>query len=280
MQPQKKALAIHDISCVGRCSLTVALPILSLGGINTSVLPTALLSTHTGEFPRYTYLDLTDELSKISHHWNGLQLSFDAIYTGFLGSFDQITCIEHLLDTIPASVIMVDPVMGDHGRLYTTYTEQMAIGMKRLCQKADIIVPNLTEAAHLLGRPWRDSYTQPEIEDMLQALSKLGPKQVVITGVSFAANEIGAVCYDRQTNSFSYAFAPKYDGIFYGTGDMFASALLAGLMNDFSLIYAMNAAIQFTHLAIKHSLELGQERRYGVCFEKALPYLMKKLQLL
>lgn len=282
MKKQKKVVAIHDISCVGRCSLTVALPIISAAGFNTSVLPTAVLSTHTGGFENFTYRDLTDDIRPISEHWQSLSHSFDAIYSGFLGSFEQIDLVAELFDTFrtDTNLIMVDPVMADNGELYSTYSPEMAKGMTKLCAKADIIVPNLTEAAFLLDEPYISAgYDQNYIETLLKKLSQLGAKRVVLTGISFEKSKLGAVAYDAEAGSIHYAFNDRVEGFFHGTGDIFGSTLLAGLLRDFSLEEATQIAVDYAHECIIKTVELDQEKRYGVCFERAIPYLIRRLGL-
>jgi pyridoxine kinase len=279
---QKHILAIHDISCVGRCSLTIALPILSVAGFDTSVLPTAVLSTHTGGFENFTYRDLTDDINPIADHWRSLNLNFDALYSGFLGSYEQIDIIANLFDTfkIKDNLILVDPVMADNGELYSIYSPEMAKGMAKLCKKADIIVPNLTEAAFLLDEPYvGKNYDQNYIEGLLKRLAELGAKKIVLTGISFDDTQLGAATYDVTNNTFDYAFNQAHPGHFHGTGDIFGSTLLSALMNGFSLTDASQIAVDFSHECIVKTIALDQERRYGVCFEQALPYLIKRLGL-
>lgn len=279
---QKRVAAIHDISCVGRCSLTVALPIISAAGFDTSVLPTAILSTHTGGFENFTYRDLTADIRPISNHWQSLKLEFDALYSGFLGSFEQIDLVASLFDTFQSekTLILVDPVMADHGELYSIYNQEMAKGMTTLCAQADIIVPNLTEAAFLLDEPYvGDDYDQKYVEALLVKLSQLGAKKVVITGISFDPSKLGAATYDKESNTFDYAFNDRVADYFHGTGDIFGSTLLAGLLNDFNLKESTQIAVDYTKECILKTVELGQEKRYGVCFERAIPYLIKRLGL-
>lgn len=279
---QKRVAAIHDISCVGRCSLTVALPILSAAGFDTSVLPTAVLSTHTGGFENFTYRDLTDDIRPISDHWQSLNLEFDALYSGFLGSFEQIDLVAHLFDTFQSekNLTLVDPVMADHGELYSIYTPEMAKGMTTLCAKADIIVPNLTEAAFLLDEPYvGEDYDQNYVEELLVKLSQLGSKKVVVTGISFDPSQLGAATYDTETRIFDYAFNDRVSDYFHGTGDIFGSTLLSGQLNDFNLKESTQIAVDYTRECILKTVELGQEKRYGVCFERAIPYLIKRLGL-
>ena len=281
MERQKRVLAIHDISCVGRCSLTVALPILSCAGLDTAVLPTAILSTHTGGFQGYTYRDLTGDMMPVTAHWKGLGLRFDALYSGFLGSYDQIDLVAGLMEDFhsESTLRMVDPVMADNGRLYATYTKEMAQGMHRLCRKADIITPNMTEACILLNIPYKpEGFSREETEDMLRGLCSLGPRMAVLTGVTLGLDQLGTAAYDAAAGEVSYAFEGRYPGIFHGTGDILASALLSGLMNGKSLKDAASLAVKFTHRCIQYALESGQEKRFGVRFEAALPYLIELLQ--
>ncbi len=282
IEKQKRVAAIHDISCVGRCSLTVALPILSAAGFDTSILPTAVLSTHTGGFEHFTYRDLTADITPIANHWESLNLKFDALYSGFLGSYEQIDLVGSLFDTFQTdnTLTLVDPVMGDNGELYSIYSKEMAQGMTRLCAKADIIVPNLTEAAFLLEEPYvGESYNQSYVENLLVSLSQLGSKKVVLTGISFTDTKLGAVAYDSEANTFDYAFNERIHDNFHGTGDIFGSTLLAGILNDFSLKDSLQIAVDYTRECIIKTVALNQEKRYGVCFERALPYLIKRLGL-
>lgn len=279
---QKRVMAIHDISCVGRCSLTVALPILSAAGLDTGVLPTAVLSTHTGGFEGFTYRDLTQDILPIAEHWESLDLKFDALYSGFLGSYEQIDMIATVFEKCKkdGGFVLVDPVMADNGKMYSIYTPEMANGMKKLCAKADIIVPNLTEAAFLLEEEYiGNAYTPVYIEETVKKLAALGAKMVVLTGVSFEKGKSGAACYDSQTGTLDYVTSDRIEGHFHGTGDIFGSALLGGLMLDYSLKDSAQIAADFTTESIKCCVELKQEKRYGVAFERALPYLIDSLNI-
>ena len=244
-------------------------------------MPTAILSTHTGEFQGYTYRDLTEDISPITSHWKSLGLHFDALYSGFLGSFEQIDLVSQLMEDFHSSstLRMVDPVMADNGKIYATYTQEMAQGMHRLCRTADIIVPNMTEACILLHMDFQpEGFTRQETEKMLRGLSKLGPRQVVLTGVTLGEDQLGTAAYDDATGEISYAFQSRYPGIFHGTGDILGSALLCGLMNGKSLASSARLAVDFTHRCIQYTVETDQERRFGVRFEAALPYLMELLK--
>ena len=277
MTKQKRALAVHDISCVGRCSLTVALPVLSAAGVNTAVLPTAVLSTHTGEFTGYTNRDLSADILPIARHWQSLGLSFHAIYSGYLASAEQIGCILDVFDMFKRedTLILADPVMGDNGALYAAVSMDMAAGMKRLCAKADVIVPNLTEAAFMLGESYKeDGYDKAYIESVLRKLLRIGAKSAVLTGVSFSGDRIGAAGMGVNGDMF-YFDGEKAPGMFHGAGDIFASVLLAAMLNGRALDAAAKEAVDFTRRCVKLTEEMGYERRYGAAFELALPYLFK-----
>lgn len=279
---QKRVAAIHDLSGFGKCSLTVALPILSAAGIETSALPTAILSTHTGGISGYTYRDLTEDMRPVMKHWKSLDIKFDAIYTGFLGSFEQLDIVKDFFDAFRQedNLILVDPVMGDNGELYTVFTREFAAGIRMLCQKADIIVPNLTEAALLLDEPFHPGpYTHAYIESLLRKLGALGPQKVVLTGVYFKEDELGAATYDRTTDTIDYVFTQKIPGYYHGTGDVFASALLSALLNDFSLIDAAAIAVHFTTDSIRRTYKAKTDYRFGVNFEQSFPDFLKELKL-
>lgn len=283
MLQQKRVAAIHDISGFGKCSLTVALPILSAAGIETSVIPTAILSTHTGGFTDFTYRDLTEDIVPIAKHWRSLNLKFDSIYTGFLGSFEQIDLACEIFDILKSddTLILVDPAMADNGVLYSIFPPDFPRGMRKLCGKADIIIPNLTEAAFLLDEPYVPGpYTQEYIEGLLQRLGGIGAKQVALTGVYFQEKELGAATYDVASGKVGYAFAPKIPGYYHGTGDVFASAFLAALLNGCSLEEAIKVAVDFTAGSIERTRQAGTDVRFGVNFEAGVPGLLQALKLL
>lgn len=274
--------AIQDLSGAGKCSLTVALPVLSVCGVETSVLPTAVLSTHTGGFTDVVNHDMTDEMLPIAERWAREGFRFSALYSGFLGSAKQIDIVERIFDMLKRedTLIMVDPVMGDGGRLYRTYTEEMANGMARLCAKADIIVPNMTEAARLLGTEYREiPHDKQEIEDILRGLCAIGAKRAVLTGVSFDGEAVGCASYDSEAGEYSFCFLPRIEGSFHGTGDLFASALLGGLLNGKALSEACLLATEFTHRCIKTTAERAADRRFGAKFEEHLPWLGAELKV-
>lgn len=277
---QKRVAAIHDLSGFGRCSLSVILPVLSALGHEVCAVPTSVLSSHTGGLPDVTVRDLTPEMRGFLRQWRGLSLQFDSLYTGFLGSVEQISIVEDFLRAFrkPGTFLLIDPAMADHGKLYRTYTPEMAAGTKRLCEQADLIVPNSTEAAMLLGEPWQEGpYTRAQIRKTLRKLSELGPSMVVLTGVWFSPELLGAAGFDRTTGEESFAFAPRTPQGYPGTGDLLAAALLGGLLLGKPLKHALQAAVDFTARAAAETFSAKLDPRGGVRFEPLLPVLMKEL---
>lgn len=283
---QKNVAAIHDISGFGKCSLTVALPILSAAGISTSVMPTAVLSTHTGGFTGYTFRDLTADLRPFYRHWKSLGLSFDAVYSGYLGSFEQLDIVSEFIDTFraPGTLVLIDPAMADNGELYGAFDEKFVRGMAKLCAKADLVVPNITEAAMMLGVPYRDGpYDKAYIETLLKGLLAMGPRRAVLTGVFFDEKRLGAACADAAagaTGAIDIRFAPRVDGYYHGTGDVFASALLGALENGKTLGDSVQTAVDFTQQSIVRTKEAGTDVRSGVNFEAGLPEYARELGLI
>ncbi len=277
MNKQKRIITIHDISCFGKCSLTAAIPILSSAGIETCVIPTAVLSAHTA-FSGYTFLDLTDEILKIARHWKSLDLSFDGIYTGYLGSHKQIALVEQVIDMFPAKPIMIDPVMGDNGRLYDGISESYIPEMRRLIKKADVIVPNVTEAAYLADVPYEEGiHSEDYIKTILDNLFSQCDGTTVLTGVHTGANSLGTIVATRDT--FRMIETEKVDVEYSGTGDVFASALYAALMQDIDVFSAAEVSVQFVLDCIHKTRETSGTRNYGLnfelCTEKLLNYLKK-----
>lgn len=278
---QKRALAIHDISCVGRCSLTVALPILSAAGINTSVIPTALLSTHTGGFTNFTYLDLADQLLPIAEHLSTLKLHFDAFYSGYLASAQQVNLILQIENMLcdKETHIFVDPAFADNGELYSRMSKDMPAQMRRLCARAQTIIPNFTEAAFLLDRPYvAKGYDAAYVRTLAAELATLGPQNVIITGISIEPGKTGVAVYRKADESFDLFYKEEFQHIFYGTGDVFASFLIACMLNGMVLKEAARTALACTHSAIRRTLQAGDPLRFGVQFEEALPELMEALK--
>ena len=276
----KRILTVQDISCVGKCSLTVALPVISTFGIETSVLPTAVLSTHT-MFKGFTFRDLTNDLEKISEHWKKEEITFDALYTGYLGSIKQIEICEKLFNDYKTSdnFILVDPVMADNGKLYPGFTQEYADKMSKLCSKADVIVPNLTEASYMLHTPYVEKgYDEEYVRLMLRNLCKLGSKMAILTGISFTDNQLGVYAYDSRTDKYYSYFNKKIPVTFHGTGDIFASALCGALTKFGDTQKALEIAVDFTVECIDVTVKNGVKTWYGVEFEYALPYLMERIK--
>ncbi len=274
----KRIVTVQDISAVGKCSLTVALPIISACGVECAVMPTAVLSTHT-QFTGFTFHDLTNEISPITKHWKQEGLTFDAIYTGYLGSFRQIELVEEMLETLgdENTLLVVDPAMADNGKLYYGFTEEFAGRMAQLCGKADLILPNLTEACFMLGRPYNETYTQKDIREMLRALCALGAKRAALTGVSYEKGKIGFELYDSTTDTFSSYFGKHLPAAFHGTGDIFASTCVGAIARGNSIQEALKIAVDYTYECVRVTMDDPNHRTYGVNFEEAIPYLVNNL---
>lgn len=272
----KRIVTMQDISCVGKCSLTVALPIISAMGVETSIIPTAVLSTHT-MFNNFTCKDLTEEINPITEHWKKEEIGFDAIYTGYLGSFEQIDIIANLFDDFktPDNIILVDPVMADNGKLYPAFDEAFAKKMATLCAKADIIVPNITEASFMTGMEYKEVYDEAYIKEMLGKLSELGAKISVLTGVSFKEGTTGVMGYDKENNEYFYYSNERLNASYHGTGDIFASTCVGALMNGLDWKESLKIAADYTAECIRLTMEDPAKPWYGVNFEEAMPYLMK-----
>lgn len=280
MNRQKRIAAIHDISGIGKCSLTAAIPIISASGIEAAAMPTAVLSTHTGDIKGFTYRDLTSDLNDIAFHWKSLGIEFDGIYSGFLGSIEQVDIVCSFIDIFKNknTVVIVDPAMADGGKMYKTFGEDFAKEMVLLCKKADIIVPNLTEAAFLLGEEYVEPpYTKEYIDVIIKKLVALGPSMVVLTGVSFKDDEIGFAVCDNGNDVF-YGFSERYPGTYYGTGDIFASALTSAYLRGKSIFESAQIALDFTCSAIKRTYEAGTDTRLGVNFEQGIKEFINRLE--
>lgn len=276
----KRAAAIHDISGVGKCSLTVALPILSAAGVECSVIPTAVLSTHTGGFDDFTYRDLTEDILPIAKHWASLNLQFDSIYTGYLGSEEQIEIIIKTIDMLKSedTLILVDPVMADAGELYKTFDNSFPKKMLGLCKKADILIPNITEACLLTETLYENGpYSKDYIETLVERLRRITDKKIVLTGVCFDEDMLGCACFDNETGKIDYCLSKQIRGFYHGTGDVFGSVLLSAIMNEKSLKESAQIAVDITAGAIRRTKEDNTDVRFGVRFEDELPNLIKIL---
>ena len=272
--PIPRVLAIQDLSGVGRCSLTVILPVLSALGVQVCPVPTAVLSTHTGGFPQVAMRDLTDFLSESLDRYQELKLDFDCVYSGFLGSESQIDICSDCFGRYPSALKVVDPVMGDHGKPYRTYTPAMQRRMGELARHADLITPNLTEACMLLGQPYRFApLSVQEAKTLLLRLADLGPATVVVTGVQMDSNRVTNIGYDREGGNFwrvSFEYLPVN---YPGTGDLYCSVLIGGLLKGDSLPIAMERAGKFVELTMKTTFSYHTDPRYGVMLETSLPLL-------
>lgn len=274
--PAPRIAAIHDLSCFGRCSLTIALPVLSAMGCQCCPLPTALLSAHTG-ISGFTFLDTTGEMRRISAHWSQLSLHFQAIYTGFLGSAPQINLVEDFLRRFhaPDTLLVMDPVMGDHGTPYKTCTPALRQGLRELVAQADVITPNLTEAAILLDIPYHESQTA-DASELVRALSLQGQRSVVLTGYAAAPGQVGALCYDRDTRQVEAIQTARVPQDFPGTGDLFASVLTGALTRGAPLLQAARTAVDFVGSCVARSVAEGAGKAEGVDFEPLLRQLTVK----
>ena len=276
----KRIVTIQDISCVGKCSLTVALPIISAMGIETAIIPTAVLSTHTA-FDGFTFRDLTDEIKPIADHWKKENFRFDAIYTGYLGSVKQVDIVADFIDSFreDRNVVFVDPVMGDNGKLYTGFDTDFVKEMKMLCKKADVIAPNMTEAAFLLGIDYKDGgYDEEYVKNILLKLCDFGCKSVVLTGVSFDKTNLGVMGYNAETDSYFSCFNKKVPYMCHGTGDIFASTCVGAMVRGFSLEKSADIAADYTAECLKANAEDEHTNWYGVNFESKIPYLIEKIR--
>ena len=276
----RKIVTIQDISCYGKCSLTVALPIISAMGTETAIIPTAVLSTHT-MFQNFTVKDLSDQIEPISAHWKAENIRFDAIYTGYLGSFEQIDLMKQFFADFGSNKLkFVDPAMGDNGKLYPAFDEKFARHMATLCAAADIIDPNLTEACFMLGEPYKEDgeYDEAYLKDILVKLTGLGAKIAILTGVSLEEGKLGAMGYNSQTKEFFSYFNEKIPVKYHGTGDIFSSALVGALIAGKSLEKAIEIAADFTRESIALTESDPDKSWYGVNFEQAIPFLLKKME--
>ena len=273
----KKVVSIQDISCFGKCSLTVALPIISAMGIETAVIPTAVLSTHTGEgFKNYTFRDLTSDIPAIAEHWKSMDLKFDALYTGYLGSPEQVDIVSEFFNTFGTddNCIIVDPVLGDAGKLYAGFTPDFVEKMKKLCAKADYIMPNMTEVSFLLGIPYTETYNEEYVMDVLRRLAALGCKTPVITGVHYDDIKQGAAAYDSVNDRFYFSFDKNVNYRFHGTGDIFSSVFTGSCALGKDLQQSLDIAVKFTLDCIEATVPNIEETWYGSCFELCLGKLI------
>lgn len=272
----KRVLTIQDISCVGQCSLTVALPILSACGVETCVLPSAVLSNHTGGFRGFTFRDLTEDMPGISRQWQENGLDFAAIYTGYLGSTRQIAYVRNIFrDNGAAGCIkVVDPAMADHGKLYVGFDDVFVQAMKGLCTEADYVIPNITESCLLTGLEYRTEYDRTYIDDQLAALTAMGCKNIILTGVSYAPGRTGIVVFEN--GQYAYYEHERLPNSCHGTGDIFASSFVGALMRGNSAYRASRIAADFALACIRQTAQMP-DHWYGAAFEPVLGKLIEML---
>ena len=270
---QKRLVTIQDLSCFGKCSITVALPVISALGTETVVLPTAVLSTHTGEFKNYTFHPLYDQFKGITEHWENLKIEFDAIYVGYIGSNELICAVNDFIDRFKKenTLVFIDPAMADNGKFYSGLDEDYAKNLRKLCSKANIISPNITEALILSGKNPADYKDIKDIKGIAEKLSEICDN-IIITGVH-QEKTISTVSYEKDTNTFSRADKPIYYGIFYGAGDLFASAFIGMFLGGSSLSAATKNASDFVNDCILKTLDERDRYWYGLKFEQSLSIL-------
>ena len=273
----KRIVTIQDISCVGKCSLTVALPVISATGVEVAIVPTAVLSTHT-MFKNFTCKDLDDQILPIADHWKSEGLTFDAFYTGYLANAAQIDKVITLIDELKtdSSLVIIDPAMADNGKLYPAFDEDFPKEMARLCAKADIVLPNITEACYLTGTPYREEYDEAFAKEVVEKLAAQGAKKVVLTGACFDG-KYGVLLYDSADGSYYHYFQNKIDAAYHGTGDIFSSAFTGALVRGKSIESSIRIAADYTAECIRITKESDSSAWYGVDFELALPRLIEMI---
>ena len=271
----KRVLTIQDISCLGQCSLTVALPVLSACGHETAVLPSAVLSTHTSGFQDFTFRNLSDDMPAIEKHWVQSGITFDAVYTGYLGSAEHVA---HVLSITrrcmkKGGIVFIDPAMADHGQLYAGFDESYVEAMKGLCKHAHYILPNITEACLLTGIPYQESYEKAYIDLLLEGLTKLCPN-VILTGVSYAPDRTGIeVAENGNRHYYQHIRLPK---VCHGTGDIFSSTFVGAKLKGKTAWEAAKIAADYTVSCIEATVG-SPEHWYGVKFEPVLGKLINML---
>lgn len=271
-----KILTIQDISCIGQCSLTVALPILSACGQETCILPSAVLSTHTGGFKGFTFRDLTDDLPLIQQHWLKENIKFDAVYTGYLGSTKQIDMVKDIMKTLgkPSCKNIVDPAMADNGKLYVGFNQDYVKSMKSLCEIADYVLPNITEACFLTDTEYKEKYDEKYVDELLKKVSDLGAKKVIFTGVSYKTDRTGViVCENGNKQYYEHR---KISKECHGTGDIYASAFVGALLNNKTDFEAAKIAADYTVKCIENTID-DHNHWYGAKFETAIPELINAI---
>ena len=275
----KKILTIQDISCLGKCSLTVALPLISAMGVETVILPTAVLSTHT-MFKGFTCKDLSDQIEPIAAHWKKENVHFDAIYTGYLGTEEEIETVKKLIADFRTedTLVFIDPAMADNGKLYPAFNEAYAKRNASLCAIGDVIVPNITEACFMTDAPYKEEYDEAYIRDLLSRLAALGAKTVALTGVSLSEGKTGVMGYDTQKKEYFVYQNDRVPATDHGTGDIFSSVTVGALMNGISWQDSLKIAADYTARTIDITRLSDEKPWYGVDFETTIPELVDTLK--
>ncbi len=271
----KRILSVQDISCLGKCSLTLALPVISALGTETVILPTGILSTHT-MFNNFVVKDLGDFLKPAAEHWKNEKVAFDGIYTGYLGTEEEIDLVKELASAFrgPDTVVFVDPAMADHGKLYPAFDMNYARKNAELCAVADYVVPNITEACFMTGTPYTEEYDEKYVKALLYALADKGAKISLLTSVSFEKGKTGVAGYDREKDEYFVYQNTRIDAAYHGTGDLFSSVCVGALMKDIKWQDAIRIAADYTAHTIEVTLHDPSEPWYGVDFETTLPDLI------
>ena len=264
----KKVAAINDLSGIGKCSLSVAIPILSALKVQCCPFPTAILSSQTG-FSQYTFLDLTNEMEKYSNTWKKLNLNIDTIYSGFLGSSSQIDIVRNFIKSNPHAFVIVDPVLGDNGELYPIFNNDTCTKMKDLVIHSNLITPNITEACLLLNEDYKDNFSEEEVITIAKKLSELGPSKVIITGI-IRDNMIYNLSYDKEEDK-AFTYGLEYNKCSYsGTGDIFVSIICGLITNNYDLEFAVKTASDFIYKCVSYTSKYEDDRNQGVMFEMFL----------
>ena len=271
----KKVLTVQDISCYGQCSITVALPIISAWGYETAILPSAILSTHTGGFKNFTVHDLSGEIPKIINHWKNEGIKYDALYVGYLGEIGHIDQVIQIKNELlnKNGVFVLDPVMGDNGKLYPAFNMDYVKAIRRLIKEADIILPNLTEACFLTDTPYREDYDEIYIKNLINRLMEIGAKRIALTGIAYKKEMTGVVIYDE--NGYQHFIHRRIEKSYHGTGDVFASTFLGAYLGNGNIREAAMTAADFVVKCIENTID-DPNHNYGVKFEPLLASFVKE----
>ena len=281
MDKTTKILTIQDISCYGQCSITVALPVISSFGIETVVLPSAVLSTHTSGFNGYTFRDLTEDLPAIREHWEKEGIYFDAIYTGFIGSIKQLDYIKEIIESRlkPGGLVFVDPAMADYGEFYNGFDQEFADKMGELCKLGDYVLPNTTEACYLLHKEWKPEFSKEEMEEIAEGLKSFTKRHIILKGDTHKENKMGMIVSDKKESTTKFVYNDRVDYLSHGTGDVFASAFVGSVLNGKNPTSAAKIAGELTKKAVEKTMH-DSNHGYGVKFELVLSEIQELLKTL